>query len=259
VYNFSGGWNDQSRIFVEYRDVATTILSTYDTGYRSSLSWTNYTDVRIAPVGTRTIRIRLVSSRNVGTAADGYFDDLVLTHSTTLPVNLVLFTADQKSTSIEVNWQTSKELNNDNFILEKSENAIDWIALDTQKGLVKSESIVDYQYSDFNPNIGIQYYRLTQIDINGTPTIYSIVAVDFSNGELPEFEIYPNPTSVFVEISGLTEIEKLELYNASGLLVYTSSAFSNKTIVNTGNFISGLYSIVIYTGNSKVVKKLIIE
>ncbi|MCK5857574.1 MAG: T9SS type A sorting domain-containing protein [Bacteroidales bacterium] len=81
---FSGwiaDWNgsDKARIIVEFRDASNAVLESYNTGEQGTTTWTQYTDTRTAPVGTRAIRIRLISTRYDGTDNDGYLDDLSLT------------------------------------------------------------------------------------------------------------------------------------------------------------------------------------
>ena len=70
--------DDQGRILVEYRDGAGTVLDTYDSGDIASLSWTRLSDQRVAPVGTRTIRVRLLATENTGLQKDVAFDALSL-------------------------------------------------------------------------------------------------------------------------------------------------------------------------------------
>ncbi|HYE73506.1 MAG TPA: hypothetical protein VEF04_09245, partial [Blastocatellia bacterium] len=71
---------DSARVIVEYRDGAdANVLATYDSGETFSTSdWKPVSDQRIAPTGTRWIRVRLISSRYSGTTNDGYFDTLSL-------------------------------------------------------------------------------------------------------------------------------------------------------------------------------------
>lgn len=96
-FNFSGyirSWNDvqldQSRIVVEYLSATNAVLDTYDSGNLTSVGsppdpnisadgWLQVADSRTAPTGTRTIRIRLISTRLHGSDNDGYYDNLVLT------------------------------------------------------------------------------------------------------------------------------------------------------------------------------------
>lgn len=86
-FTFSGyvrAWpqtpSDSSRIIVEYRDAANAaVLATGDTGDISQVGqWRQVTDTKIAPSGTRFIRVRLLSTRNNGDNNDGYFDALSL-------------------------------------------------------------------------------------------------------------------------------------------------------------------------------------
>ena len=71
---------DQARIILEYRNANNTILSAYDSGNQTpTTAWLALTDLRLAPVGTRKIRIRLVSTLRAGTDNDGIYDNLSLT------------------------------------------------------------------------------------------------------------------------------------------------------------------------------------
>lgn len=70
---------DRSRIKVAYISDSEVVLDTYDSDWRNTSSnWEQINDERIAPVGTRKIKVSLFSQRNSGTSNDGYFDDLTL-------------------------------------------------------------------------------------------------------------------------------------------------------------------------------------
>lgn len=70
---------DSSRFIVEYRPGSGAPLTTYDSGpIAVPLPWKEVSDVRTAPVGTRSIRVRLLAVRAEGTQNDGYFDSLSL-------------------------------------------------------------------------------------------------------------------------------------------------------------------------------------
>lgn len=82
--------NDTSRIVVEYRN-AGGVLDSYDTGNIDppQYTWLFVSDSRTAPVGTREIKVRLISTRKDGTNNDGYYDALSLT-TVPLPGSLLL-------------------------------------------------------------------------------------------------------------------------------------------------------------------------
>ena len=80
---------DASRIILEYYDTDMNILTSWDSGPKTSTGrafdpngdlngWVQTTSTTTAPVGTRTIRIRLESTRYQGCENDGYYDDLEL-------------------------------------------------------------------------------------------------------------------------------------------------------------------------------------
>ncbi len=79
---------DHSRIILEYLDtLKTTKLDSIDLGDHTNVDeWIQLTDTTLAPVGTRFIRIRLISTRFNGSNNDGYYDGLSLT--TDIPVSV---------------------------------------------------------------------------------------------------------------------------------------------------------------------------
>ncbi len=95
---------DQSRIIVEYRNTNNVALDTYDSGNQTNTTaWLLLSDLRLAPLGTRKIRIRLISTLRAGTDNDGYYDNLSLTPN---PARL----------SIDSVYKTTASCNNANGI-----------------------------------------------------------------------------------------------------------------------------------------------
>jgi gliding motility-associated-like protein len=82
VYSYNQTPLDLARIVVQYLSVTNAVLTSYDSGDKSPLSvWEKVTNSTLAPVGTRSIRIRLISTRQSGTDNDGDYDNLSLTPS----------------------------------------------------------------------------------------------------------------------------------------------------------------------------------
>ena len=78
---------DEGRVVVDYNDSLGELLDSYDTGINTTTNqWVLFTDVRLAPVGTRTIKITLLSERNTGTNNDGYIDNVKLIEGEDLSV-----------------------------------------------------------------------------------------------------------------------------------------------------------------------------
>ena len=84
VYSFNQQSQDLVRIVVQYLSVTNTLLTSYDSGDQAPPStWSALTNTTLAPVGTRSIRIRLISTRQSGTDNDGNYDNLSLLPSPT--------------------------------------------------------------------------------------------------------------------------------------------------------------------------------
>lgn len=83
------GVEDDSQTIVEYRDALGTVLDTYDTGLSQiTEDWTLFEKTQLAPVGTKTIRVRLITINNNQYRAPAAFIDNVFL-STTLGPNAV--------------------------------------------------------------------------------------------------------------------------------------------------------------------------
>lgn len=70
------GGNDEHRIRVHYHDDAGAILQTWTTNYASAGAWQAYDDLRVVPVGTRSVRVELGCRKQNGLYCNAYFDGL---------------------------------------------------------------------------------------------------------------------------------------------------------------------------------------
>ncbi len=135
---------DNSRIVIEYRDASTQIIFTYDSGYLKKNSWYKVTNSKIAPINTRTIRIRLISKCGGTTGDDdGYYDDLSLTYEKTNVVtalNDVLLGDFSEILGVrifDINGKIiSSNKNLNNLSMSELPKAILIIAVETKEGIV---------------------------------------------------------------------------------------------------------------------------
>ncbi|MEH0157244.1 hypothetical protein V6R21_24235 [Limibacter armeniacum] len=86
---------------------------------------------------------------------------------TTLPVDLIFFSAKKRSDSILLTWATASEENNDYFEIQKSIDGKNYHAIGIVDGQGNSQSRTDYQFEDQGLVQGVIYYRLKQIDYSG--------------------------------------------------------------------------------------------
>lgn len=102
-----------------------------------------------------------------------------------LPVELSHFNASQFQDFITLNWQTLSEQNNKGFEIERSINATDWKKIGFIHGYSNSIEPIQYRFDDKSlSQSGLYYYRLKQIDFDGSFEYSQVDIVDYSNIEL---------------------------------------------------------------------------
>jgi len=158
-----------------------------------------------------------------------------------LPVELIQFDAiRQNADEVLLNWATASETNNQGFQVErmlKGETSFSEIGWVNGKG--NSTVTNHYQHRDENSNLEISYYRLKQMDFDGTINYSEIRAVEGqSSGKYIDWKIYPNPVDAELHI-GFNQLPKqitkatFSIFSMDGKRVYQyqTAIKSNQTIV----------------------------
>lgn len=108
-----------------------------------------------------------------------------------LPVEISYFSINQEYKSNLVEWRTSSEHNSSYFEVQRSYNAEDFISIGLVQAYGNSDVTRNYKFKDDKPLIGLNYYRLKQIDIGGTYKIYPVVVVvDNKKDSLKPYKIF---------------------------------------------------------------------
>ena len=136
-----------------------------------------------------------------------------------LPLTLTSFNGAIYNNTVQLNWSTAQEENLDTYIVEKSTNASDWHTLSTVKATGNSNSKKEYNVTD--PHAAtINYYRLKQMDVNGSYTYSQIIRI--RNGALDKtgIKLYPNPATNSATVTINSEIKQaalIKLYDRFGM------------------------------------------
>ncbi len=175
-----------------------------------------------------------------------------------LPVEMLSFEAsaiDNRWVNLE--WQTVSEINNDYFIVEKSINGIEFKSIASIKGAGNSSTQLNYNFRDDDINNEVLYYRIKQIDFDGSSAVSGIRSVNFRNKNTLVSTIYPNPGNGIFEIN-LNKEATIQVYDVRGKLILNKEKNNNlfQTIdISTRD--GGIYMVVIYDGNTLETKKLV--
>lgn len=94
-------------------------------------------------------------------------DTFTVTVSGPVPITLSSFNAALNKDIVLLDWSTSQELNNRFFTIERSADGINFSFLGQVDGSGTSSVTNNYRLVDYNPMEGVNYYRLSQTDLDG--------------------------------------------------------------------------------------------
>lgn len=152
-----------------------------------------------------------------------------------LPIQLLNFEAQQAGKQNIVKWETSTELENDYFEIERSEDGVYFYPIKkvaTKATNGTSNAPIAYEIADDAVMNGRSYYRLKQIDLNKKTTFSRIVSLERNFNDETKFIIYPNPNNgkFFVDITGIENNKdvQIKIYDITGKLIrqYATDAFA---------------------------------
>ncbi|MES2779154.1 MAG: BNR-repeat neuraminidase N-terminal domain-containing protein [Bacteroidota bacterium] len=184
-----------------------------------------------------------------------------------LPITLISFNAQKKSDDVLLNWTTTNELNNTGFAIERMSNKNDWKEIGWVDGSGSAMTINKYEFTDelpFVSNPVTLYYRLKQVDLDGTITYSKMISVSPENTDEVSIVQYPNPfTKEFSLIvqSDADGIMQTEIYDQSGKMVWHKELIVAKgsnllKVTETAELKPGVYFIKVLLGDQVFNLKL---
>lgn len=177
----------------------------------------------------------------------------------TLPVTYASFTA-TKNTLNEVSlvWNIASEINTDEYLIERKGETGDFVTI----GIVKAQKLSSYNFTDRNPLLGNNYYRIKAKDFDGTLSYSDVRIINIDALNADAIHIYPNPTSDRLNVN-ITKAGKyqLKLVDQSGKIVLNKSIELNSGVndlgVSLSSFSSGVYYLTLTNDVHYINKKII--
>lgn len=239
--------------------LATTAISTSTLGYtNTALVWDMRSVTFTATATSMTFKFMptdddadgSLSSSNLSGGLRMGIDNISIT-SPLLATELIDFRGHLENAQVELFWETAMEKNNHYFVVEYSLNGIGWEELERIEGAGNSGNYLHYNYTDKDPISAVNYYRLKQVEYDGTSTYSDIVAVEYTKDYT--YNIYPNPAirQMTIALSSRLENPSVLIYDVKGQkYIVPSQINGNKIILEVAQLPQGVYYIVIQAGEN---------
>ena len=141
-----------------------------------------------------------MATNDVATQLTLYSDTLNIT---TLPVKAINLQVNPTNGQVQLQWQTTDEINTASFNIQNSSDAASFIDIGIKDAVGSGNN--EYSFIDKKLVSGINYYRLQTVDIDGRISYSKIVSVNMADKQL--FSVFPNPSKDFANISFSQPIE----------------------------------------------------
>lgn len=176
-----------------------------------------------------------------------------------LPAKLVSFSAVKNSSTVNLNWTTSQEINTKEFVVERSLDGARYETLATVAAKGASAVPVSYATVDARPSQGLNYYRLRTVDADGKTSLSNVVKINFAKGFT--VSLSPNPATdyVLVTLAGTQKPVVMQLVNAAGKLIKTATITNGTNRIITTGLAKGLYAVRFIGLNEVYTEKLMIQ
>jgi len=182
-----------------------------------------------------------------------------------LPLQLTKFDASLANNIVNISWKTTTEINTLKFIVERSTNngnSFEPIDSLDAKGPGSLDNF--YQLLDPGPVVGLNLYRLKEIDIDNRIRYSKIAPVTVSENDLKYF-VYPNPVIGVANVysnSSDPKLTSIQITNMNGMVLkklITEVSSSIPAKLNLDGFCKGVYFVTVGSGRVTTTKKILFK
>ncbi|MEM8893276.1 MAG: T9SS type A sorting domain-containing protein [Bacteroidota bacterium] len=183
-----------------------------------------------------------------------------------LPVELIRFTARVENTDVVLEWSTATETNNDFFEIQQSTSGLDStfevVGIVEGNGTVQKE--VNYSFVHEDVGRGSAYYRLRQVDYDGTSAFSPLTFIQMDEVAHTELKIYPIPADDSITLhwqDQISEIKEFSIYDLHGHQAEVKTIFrsGSRLELDVQDLQSGIYALRLTAHATVHDKKLIIQ
>lgn len=179
-----------------------------------------------------------------------------------LPVQLISFTAMARGAGVELAWRTASERNSEYFAVERSADGRDFKEIDRVAAAGNTLEPRAYTVRDQAPLTGRGYYRLRQVDTDGTTAFSPIVTATVNAAEATaQVTMFPNPAidQVTVRLSETSASAAVRIVNALGQDVLRQELASTVATLDLAGLPDGAYLVTLTAADQPAVTQRLLK
>lgn len=195
----------------------------------------------------------------------GHLDGHGTHNNVPLPVEMLWMEAECDGGTPTLSWATATEQNNSHFVIERSIDVAEWVAVGQVEGAGHSQQQIEYSWSDPAPaEAPVVYYRLRQVDLDGREEELAMLPLEACAGVSSELTVLPNPTQGMVAVrwssadptSGSRELRVLD---TEGWILHQEevNADAPGVLMDLSHLTPGVYMVNVRAGDRFRTQRLV--
>ncbi|MCZ2396499.1 MAG: M36 family metallopeptidase [Chitinophagales bacterium] len=188
-------------------------------------------------------------------------DTITAITSGTIPVVWSDFTVQKDGGRALLKWETQQESNTDKYIIERSGDGVNFLAIGTQAAAGNSSTPRKYSFYDESPLTGNNIYRIQLLDKDGKVSYSKALSLYFNEPAGMVVALTPNPARSIVEltIQGNSTPLRVDLVDAAGRTLRTYDMKTEKIRIPVATLTQGVYYLKIKGDRLDTTRKFIKE
>ncbi|OGX84617.1 lamin tail domain-containing protein [Hymenobacter glacialis] len=175
-----------------------------------------------------------------------------------LPVELVRFTAERQASGVRLQWATASEKNSARFEVQRSLDGRTFASILSVAAQGSSTQLQAYIALDAQAPASRLYYRLRQVDVDGTTAFSEVVTVNGTNGPAGELTVYPNPASDRITaVVPAAEGRTYRVLNSLGQVLDRGRAAEANPSVDVRRLPAGTYFLELNSATGRMVRRFV--
>lgn len=174
-----------------------------------------------------------------------------------LPLQWGQFTAVKQEEKVQLNWTTQQERNTSHFIIEYSKDGRQWESIGRVNAVGNNAGTSNYSYTHILPIKGMNYYRLKQVDLDGSHSLSETRSIYFSKNQTG-FVVLTNPIHANETLKIQSDkSQQISLLDLSGKLIWKKQVTEGWNAVEMMGVKGGMY--LVGNGESGFRKLVVVE